>query len=387
VTLHRDLELRLTRTPFGVRLVDHPLLVAPASEERYAEYNARYTRQREQFDRAVAAGDWEGALDLVRERHAWAFLWEHRDHFAPDAYWAHLARLWTGAECFWPVEELLPRMLAHHAGQRSHFMYARERGELDSMPELFRVYRGHVWGEWRGWSWTLSPKVACSFAGRYDDTLRAARESRWPMDDDDEEPRPGVVTGLVRKEDVIGLLLRREECEVVVRPSLVRRVRPYHRAAPDDAPHQAEALAALRVAEAAFRLHGDSLHGRQHWLRVDANAVELCRRVPGADLLVCRLFAFLHDCRRNDDDSDPGHGRRAARFIEEHWGAFMVPLSKVQRKKLLSAVRHHQAGRVSDDPTVGVCWDSDRVDLVRVGTFPEDEYLSTAAARELKWVL
>src|SRR5579884_3090746 len=153
VTLHRDLELRLTRTPFGVRLVDHPLLVAPASEERYAEYNARYTRQREQFDRAVAAGDWEGALDLVRERHAWAFLWEHRDHFAPDAYWAHLARLWTGAECFWPVEELLPRMLAHHAGQRSHFMYARERGELDSMPELFRVYRGHVWGEWRGWSW------------------------------------------------------------------------------------------------------------------------------------------------------------------------------------------------------------------------------------------
>jgi uncharacterized protein len=231
--------------------------------------------------------------------------------------------------------------------------------------------------------------VAQFFAGRYDDTAGAARGSRRPPDDQDgEEPRPGVVTGLAGKEDVVGLVLRRDQCEVVVRPALVQLVRPYLRRAPDaDAPNQAEALAALRVALAAFRLGADSLHGRQHWLRVEANAIDLCRRVPGADLLVCRLFAFLHDCQRHDEGDDPGHGRRAARFIEERCGELTAPLSKIRRKKLLYAVRHHQAGRVSADPSVGVCWDSDRIDLVRVGAFPADEYLSTAAARELKWVL
>ncbi|MCA9790206.1 MAG: hypothetical protein KC910_00365 [Candidatus Eremiobacteraeota bacterium] len=35
------------------------------------------------------------------------------------------------------------------------------------------------------------------------------------------------------------------------------------------------------------------------------------------------------------------------------------------------------------DPTIATCWDSDRLDLDRVGVDPDPAFLSTAAARKL----
>ncbi len=40
----------------------------------------------------------------------------------------------------------------------------------------------------------------------------------------------------------------------------------------------------------------------------------------------------------------------------------------------------HTFGLCSDDPTVGVCWDADRLHLPRVGTTVDPELISTAAA-------
>jgi uncharacterized protein len=34
----------------------------------------------------------------------------------------------------------------------------------------------------------------------------------------------------------------------------------------------------------------------------------------GADTSVVQYFSFLHDSRRFNDDSDPGHGKRVAEF-------------------------------------------------------------------------
>ena len=390
VELHPDLQRHCTRTPFGKDLIQHPLLLAPNCEARYAEFNETYAEKRSQFDLAMAEQRWEDALDLVQQPHSWRFLWDNRDKFTPASYWGHLSTLWTTIGCFWPVEELLPRMLDHEPEHRGHLMFGWEREYLEALPSLFRVYRGFIWGEPRGWSWTLFPSVARLFMHRYDRAIREARESRWPFTDEEgqEAPRPGIATGLVARTDVIGLLLRAGEFEIMVCPSKVRGVGSYLRTAPDpDVPHHPLALAALRIAEGTFRGGADSIHGPQHWMRVDSNVIELCKRVPGADLLVCRLFAYLHDCQRNNEDEDRGHGRRAARFIEERCGELTAGLTKGQRKRLLQACRGHEAGRVSADPTVAVCWDADRIDLSRVDTFVEDEYLSTAAAKELKGVL
>jgi hypothetical protein len=41
---------------------------------------------------------------------------------------------------------------------------------------------------------------------------------------------------------------------------------------------------------------------------------------------------------------------------------------------------------VTDDPTVGACWDADRLDLPRVGVTVDPRLLSTAAARNLRHI-
>ena len=45
------------------------------------------------------------------------------------------------------------------------------------------------------------------------------------------------------------------------------------------------------------------------------------------------------------------------------------------------ACEEHTNGGVDLDPTVGVCWDADRLNLWRVGVTPDPRWLSTEAAR------
>ena len=49
---------------------------------------------------------------------------------------------------------------------------------------------------------------------------------------------------------------------------------------------------------------------------------------------------------------------------------------------LIEACTSHTDVRFSDNPTIGVCFDSDRLNLWRVGKTPEAKFLSTDAALE-----
>lgn len=48
---------------------------------------------------------------------------------------------------------------------------------------------------------------------------------------------------------------------------------------------------------------------------------------------------------------------------------------------LAFACEEHTNGGISPDPTVGVCWDADRLNLWRVGIRPNPRFRSTEAAR------
>ena len=61
-------------------------------------------------------------------------------------------------------------------------------------------------------------------------------------------------------------------------------------------------------------LDGD--HGVAHWARVLENGLKLSQ-VTGANVEVVQLFAVLHDSRRHNEVTDPGHGPRAAEFTIE----------------------------------------------------------------------
>ena len=89
---------------------------------------------------------------------------------------------------------------------------------------------------------------------------------------------------------------------------------------------------------------------------------------------------MLHDASRLSDDDDPAHGARAAKLAQHLQGEF-YDLTQPQLSALSYACRWHEAGKVSADPTIGTCWDADRLDLTRVGIPPSTALLSTSTGR------
>jgi uncharacterized protein len=123
-----------------------------------------------------------------------------------------------------------------------------------------------------------------------------------------------------------------------------------------------------------------SLHGETHWRRVAIAGHKLARQTRGADELLVLLFAVLHDSCRTHDADDARHGTRAAKLAEKLLGDGEL-LDADELDILSFALEEHDAGETSADPTVGCCWDADRLQLWRVGIQPDAYLLSTAAAR------
>lgn len=139
------------------------------------------------------------------------------------------------------------------------------------------------------------------------------------------------------------------------------------------------AIAREIVVRYTLPLRGD--HGIAHWARVRDNGQRLAL-VTGADLDVVTLFALFHDACRENEFDDPSHGARGAALARSFQGTFLQ-LSSARLALLEQACREHAAGLLTDDPTLGACWDADRLDLARVGISPRSERLCTLAARDL----
>lgn len=135
----------------------------------------------------------------------------------------------------------------------------------------------------------------------------------------------------------------------------------------------------VRAARERFELDLHGLHGVPHWQRVQENGLRLAKHT-GADRLIVELFAYLHDCCREDDRSDPGHGERAAEFAESLRGTFLHR-SDQDFRLLYEAIRDHELGLTRGDVTLRTCWDADRLDLGRVNRRPDPNYLGTDYAR------
>ena len=134
-----------------------------------------------------------------------------------------------------------------------------------------------------------------------------------------------------------------------------------------------------RLLSEQFQLGEYSIHGPDHWRRVEQNGLELAQETD-ADLTVVRLFAVFHDSCRMSDSFDPEHGQRAAKLAEELHGE-LFELTDYQLEFLCEACEGHHQGETTDGITVGTCWDADRLDLPRVGITPAAEFMSTDAGK------
>ena len=134
----------------------------------------------------------------------------------------------------------------------------------------------------------------------------------------------------------------------------------------------------ISLIKSEFKIDWHGIHGANHWARV-LNHGKNIGQIRKADLLVVELFGFLHDSCRLNDGRDPMHGERAAEFAHGIHGDYFE-LKDKQLDMLCYAMRHHSDGLVSNDATIQTCWDSDRLDLGRVGIMPSTRYLSHEAS-------
>ena len=99
------------------------------------------------------------------------------------------------------------------------------------------------------------------------------------------------------------------------------------------------------------RVIDSEYHGLEHWRQVEFNGLLLAPRT-GADITVVRLFALFHDCKREDDGYDGGHGERGAEFAKKCFDEKLLDITQEQFEKLYYACRMHTHERFNDDATI-----------------------------------
>ena len=128
-----------------------------------------------------------------------------------------------------------------------------------------------------------------------------------------------------------------------------------------------------------YKMDHDGYHGFSHWMRVLHNG-RLLGKLENANMRVVELFCLVHDTQRRNEHIDPLHGSRAAAFAETLRGEWFN-ISNDEMSLLIEALTYHSDGHTEGDVTVQVCWDSDRLDLGRVGIKPAPHRLCTQSAK------
>lgn len=144
----------------------------------------------------------------------------------------------------------------------------------------------------------------------------------------------------------------------------------------------------LKLVSSQFKLDISGDHGASHWKRVEKIGLYISREYKEADKKVIRLFSLLHDSKRENEFDDPQHGKRAAGYAKELYNQSLLNISEPQLTKLIYACEHHNDRNAkSEDITIQICWDSDRLDLIRLAMLPDETFLFTKIAKQKKSLL
>jgi uncharacterized protein len=137
----------------------------------------------------------------------------------------------------------------------------------------------------------------------------------------------------------------------------------------------------LELIKEQYRLKWFGIHGVIHWHRVYMNGIRLASQEE-VNTRVLQLFSVFHDSRRKNEHRDKNHGKRGAELAREL--RKYCPLDDAEFNLLTIACSLHTNTQDHDNMTVQACFDSDRLDLGRVGHYPDPDKLCTPMAKDLK---
>ena len=128
-----------------------------------------------------------------------------------------------------------------------------------------------------------------------------------------------------------------------------------------------------------YELRWMGTHGVLHWSRVYQNGIKLSKQ-EGVNHKVVQLFSIFHDSRRRSEHNDTYHGNRGSQLaleLRDH-----LPIDDDEFQLLITACSFHTSADNHHDITVQTCFDSDRLDLGRVGITPNPALLCTPLAKQ-----
>jgi hypothetical protein len=215
-----ELAMYLTRGALGGKAVKHPLVFEifySASNWENQRLNARLVLLKARAAKYLERGSYEGYVYTHEAPYRLQVLAEIAHRMTPQHYYRLLGYVFTEVENVSQYPNDYLRILfnqMHDTAYRPLVMHNKqERETLAFLPETLTVYRGYNGSERgsrrRGWSWTLSLRVAWFFARRLSRESSPAR----------------VIIAQVPKNKVIAYYGGRSEQEIIVDPKFVGRAK------------------------------------------------------------------------------------------------------------------------------------------------------------------
>ncbi len=124
---------------------------------------------------------------------------------------------------------------------------------------------------------------------------------------------------------------------------------------------------------------GLGLHSFDHLRRVAILAGRLARAV-GQDVESAVVMGFLHDSARKNDGGGYLHAIESALLASKLLLKFYP---QMDRERICDAIERHVDGETTADTLVACLWDSDRLELNRLGRVVDPDLLSTKIAKRL----
>jgi hypothetical protein len=206
--LHPELKAHLYEIEGFGRCLKHPLVFSILyTEQMNAILNEQYRVKNERAEKSLEEGDFSTYVWMHERPYRWEAFCNISSQLNNEDYWKLARSIWIDSENIWQLIPIIHDALTakERLSSRSSMMTEDEREFLNELPDEVTVYRGAGKENRKGYSWTVDKETAEWFATR----LRNVGE---------------VLTGRVKKSDIIAYISGRDEHEIIAVPGDVKIV-------------------------------------------------------------------------------------------------------------------------------------------------------------------
>lgn len=206
--LNPELKYFIEDHPQLGKCLKHPLVFSvPYFEAMNQMYNKSLEHKRKRVEEAKQARDWHQYIFWYERPYRITMFDSVKKQMTDKEYWECLAWVYVDLEFHYNYRRLLSKLFTLRPAVPEFIMDEDELQIWNSLTESVTIYRGvgkfpraHL-----GMSWTLLKQKAEWFARRFNDD-------------------PYLLTGTIKKSNIIAYFAGRNEAEVVVRPKTVENI-------------------------------------------------------------------------------------------------------------------------------------------------------------------